>query len=136
MHFGASANDAGAALNPYSSYSHTDPSSLSGIYRTGVGEYVVVLDGSRNTVGNYSFHGSSSRDHLILLLVLPITLMCGQYNLQKGSTYQSIINNFSLYKDKFFAITEPLLLKTTNKLLNKKIVLGLRWILRSLQKYL
>ena len=126
MHFGASATSetsAGAALN--SSYYAPDSqvSSLSGIYRVGTGEYVVVLDGSRNVSGDYSFHGSS-------ILTTNTASSIGNYidvwtvQFAAGSAYQSIVNNFSLYKDKFFAITEPLLLKTTNKLQNKKIVFG------------
>jgi len=122
MHFEASANDAGAALDP-TSYVPTDPSCLSGIYRVGTGEYIAVLDGSRNTSGLYTFHGSGT--------VIPNTasgvsdyIDVWTVQLAAGSDYQSIINNFSLYKDKFFAITEPLLLRTTNKLQNKKIVFG------------
>jgi hypothetical protein len=123
MHFGASANDAGAALNPTSYNPDSDVSSLSGIYRTGVGEYVVVLDGSRDVSGDYDFYGSE-------ILTTNTASSIGNYidvwtvQFAEASTYQSIINNFSLYKDKFFAITEPLLLKTTNKLQNKKIVFG------------
>ena len=125
MHFGVSAypgNADGAALNT-SSYITTDVSSLSGVYRVGTGEYVVVLDGSRDVKGDYSFHGSS-------LLTTNTASSIGNYidvwtvQFAAGTAFQSIVNNFSLYQDKFFAITEPLLLKTTNKLQNKKIVFG------------
>ena len=122
MHFGASANDAGAALNP-TSYVPADTSSLSGIYRVSTGEYIVVLDGSRNVSGDYGFHGSS-------VLTTNTASSVANYidvwtvQLAEDSYYQSIINDFTLHQDKFFAITEPLLLKTTNKLQNKKIVFG------------
>ena len=95
----------------------------SGIFRVGTGEYIAILDGQNNISGNYSFHGSG-------LKLANTASSVGNYidvwtvKFAAGSTYQSIINNFSLYKDKFFAITEPLLLKTTNKLQNKKIVFG------------
>ena len=123
MHFGASANDAGAALDPTTYNPDTDVSSLSGVYRVGTGEYIVVLDGSRDVSGDYDFYGSS-------LLTTNGASSVANYidvwtvQLAAGSTYQSMINNFSLFKDKFFVTTEPLLLKTTNKLLNKKIVFG------------
>jgi len=123
MHFGASANDAGAALDPTTYNPDTDVSSLSGVYRVGTGEYIVVLDGSRDVSGDYDFYGSS-------LLTTNGASSVANYidvwtvQLAAGSTYQSMINNFSLYKDKFFVTTEPLLLRTTNKLQNKKIVFG------------
>jgi len=127
MHFGASATVAGslvgAALNPAYYNPDSEVSSLSGVYRTGVGEYVVVLDGSRDVSGGYDFYESN-------VLTTNTASSIGNYidvwtvQFAAGTAYQSIINNFSLYKDKFFAITEPLLLKTTNKLQNKKIVFG------------
>jgi hypothetical protein len=123
MHFGASANMGGTpGLDP-TSYDLADASCLSGIYRVNTGEYIVVLDGRNNISGTYDFHGSSVR--------IPNTASSvGNYidvwtvQFVAGSTYQSLVNGFSLHKDKFFMTTEPLLLKTTNKLLNKKIVFG------------
>ena len=41
--------------------------------------------------------------------------------LTSGSKYQVITNEFSLYEDTFFAFTEPLLLTTNNKLMNKHV---------------
>jgi len=127
MHFGSSAVAAGftrvGASMPSTFYNPNDPSSLSGIYRVKTGEYVVVLDGQKNIQGNYNFYEKN-------LHIFNAASSIGNYidvwtvKLAEGSTYQSIINNFSLFKDKFFMITEPLLLKTTNKLLNKKIVFG------------
>jgi len=123
MHFEASANLEGAALSPDRYNPVGDTSSTSGIFRVGIGEYIVVLDGSRSTSGHYNFHSSaleiantaSSVDNYIDVWTV---------QLAAGSAYQSMINNFSLYKDKFFVTTEPLLLRTTNKLQNKKIVFG------------
>jgi len=123
MHFGASGEVAGAALDPTSYNPVADPSSLSGIYRVGVGEYVVVLDGQRNISSTYEFHGSALRiPNTASSVANYIDVWTVQF--AAGSAYQSITNNFSLYTDTFFATTEPLLLKTTNKLQNKKIVFG------------
>ena len=121
MHFGASANEGGTPGLNVTSY---DPGPhASGVYRVGTGEYVIVLNGQVNLSGHYGFYSSglevantaSSVDNYIDVWTV---------QLAAGSTYQSMINNFSLYKDKFFVTTEPLLLKTTNKLQNKKIVFG------------
>ena len=44
--------------------------------------------------------------------------------LSEASKYQVITNQFSLHEDTFFAFTEPLLLTTSNKLMNKHVRLG------------
>jgi len=71
----------------------------------------------------YNLHGSSIvvensasavRDYIDVWTVL----------LAEGSTYQSLINNFHLYDDTFFVVTEPLLLTANNKLINKHVTLG------------
>jgi hypothetical protein len=127
MHFGASGGFQVAAATSAACYNpDSDPSSLSGIFRMGTGEYVVVLDGQRSYPGGqYAFHGSGTSVH-IQNAASSVANYIDVWTVQlaAGSTYQSMINNFSLFKDKFFMITEPLLLKTTNKLLNKKIVFG------------
>ena len=46
--------------------------------------------------------------------------------LNAASKYQVITNRFSLNEDTFFAFTEPLLLTTSNKLMNKHVRLGER----------
>jgi hypothetical protein len=54
----------------------------------------------------------------------------GQYvdlwsvKLDSASKFQVITNQFSLHEDTFFAFTEPLLLTTSNKLMNKHVRLG------------
>jgi len=40
------------------------------------------------------------------------------------SEYQIFINNFQLYDDTFISITEPLLVTTNNRLVNKHVSLG------------
>jgi len=122
MQFGASANDSGAALDP-ESYNPADVSSLSGIYRVKKGEYICVLDGANDISGAYNFHGSS--------IVIPNTassvndyIDCWTIKVGAGSDYQTFINDFHLYDDTFFTVTQPLLLATRNKLLNKHMTLS------------
>ena len=98
----------------------------SGIHRVGVGDYVAVLDGSIDLSGTYDirypFQGgitvangaSSVQDYIDVWTV----------KLYSGSEYQLFINSFSLYNDTFTTITEPLLITTRNKLLNKKPRVG------------
>jgi hypothetical protein len=120
MHFGASANDSGAALYPSSYNPNTNTASTSGIYRVGTGEYVVVL--APDTSGRYNFFGSS-------LVVENSASSVADYidiwtvKFFSNSDYQCIVNNFHLYRDTIFAVTQPLLLTASNKLINKHIKL-------------
>jgi hypothetical protein len=102
----------------------------SGIHRVGVGDYVAVLDGSLLTdlSGTYDIRypyqggievvngASSVQDYIDVWTV----------KLYSGSEYQLFINSFSLYNDTFTTITEPLLITTRNRLLNKKLRFGER----------
>lgn len=110
-------------MNPSNYSPDTDIASASGVYKVKTGEYIVVLDGVLNTSGVYNLHGSSVEvantasavtDYIDVWTVM----------LAEGSTYQSLINDFHLYDDTFFVVTEPLLLTASNKLINKHITLG------------
>lgn len=123
MQFGASANDAGAALDPTSYLPATDASCLSGIYRVKQGEYICILDGTQDISGSYTFHGSS----LVVAngaSAVNDYIDCWTIQFGAGSDYQTLINDFHLYDDTFFTITQPLLLATRNKLINKHLTLS------------
>lgn len=123
-HFEPSGNDGGFPAQDPSGYNPvTDAASLSGVYRTGVGRYVAVLDGTQDWSGLYSFYGSS--------VEIPNTasavndyIDCWTVKFNSGSKYQSLIQNFHLYDDTFFTITEPLIFHTTNRLINKHLTLS------------
>lgn len=98
----------------------------SGIFRVGVGDYVAVLDGDVDLSGGYNLrygfnggievaNGASSVQEYIDVWTVKMS---------EGSEYQLFINNFNLYNNTFTTITEPLLITTRNKLLNKKLRLG------------
>jgi len=103
-----------------------DHSQTSGIYRVGLGDFVAVLDGAADLSGGYNirfpFNGgitvantaSSVQDYIDIWTV----------KLYADSEYQIFINSFSLYNDTFTTITEPLLITTRNRLLNKKLRFG------------
>ena len=124
-HFAPSGDDAGFPAQDPSGYNPTtDNASLSGVYRTGVGKYVVVLDGINptNASANYDFYGSS-------VTVTNTASAVNDYidvwtvKFTETGTYQSLIQNFHLYDDTFFTITEPLIFHTTNRLVNKHLTL-------------
>ena len=124
MNFAPSGVGAGRTGEDPSSYNPgTDIASTSAVYRVKEGEYIVVLDGTQNTSGVYNLNGSS-------VLVANTASAVKDYidvwtvKLAEGSTYQSLINDFHLYDDTFFVVTEPLLLTASNKLINKHVTLG------------
>ena len=118
MNFAPSGDMSPTKYNP-----DTDIASTSGVYRVKEGEFIVVLDGTQDISGVYNLHGDSTvipntasavRDYIDVWTVM----------LAEGSTYQSLINDFHLYDDTFFVVTEPLLLTASNKLINKHVTLG------------
>ena len=94
----------------------------SGIYRLGQGDYAVVLD---ETLALSGWDVTTSTQ-----VAASSLSAVGQYvdlwsvKLDSASKYQVITNQFSLHEDTFFAFTEPLLLTTSNKLMNKHVRLG------------
>lgn len=95
----------------------------SGIYKFSTGQYGVVLDNTLDLAGWYDLNGSG-------FAVDNKASSVGEFidvwtvKLSEGSTYNSVINDFRLYSDTFFTLTQPLLLRSNNKLVNKHIVLG------------
>lgn len=107
-----------------SAYSVSELSSASSIYKLGTGKYAVVLDGTSALSGAvYEFNGSS-------LQTINKASGVGEYldlwtvQLIGDSDYKTVINDFRLYADTFFTITQPLILKSTNRLVNKHMQLG------------
>ena len=49
---------------------------------------------------------------------------CWTIQFGAGSDYQTLINDFHLFDDTFFTITQPLLLTSRNKLINKHLTLS------------
>lgn len=95
----------------------------SGIFRTGVGKYIVVLDGTIDLSGLINLNGINSTvengadatgDYLDVWTV----------KMAQGSELQTVINEFNLRKGGFTVITEPLMLKAKSRLVNNKVTLG------------
>ena len=115
----------GATLTSDSAFdtsNYTPATDASGIFRVSKGEYVVVLDQILDSSGfdattsdvGKSTNLSSVTDYVDIWAV----------KLTSSSKYQVIINDFKLYEDTFFAITEPLQFKPSNTLHNKHLRLG------------
>ena len=100
-------------------YTATNDNFASSVYRTGVGTYVCVLDGLINLSGDWQGSAlanttSSVEDYVDVWTV----------KIAEGSNFQTLINNFHLYGDTVFTLTEPLLLQTRTHLANRHIKIG------------
>lgn len=95
----------------------------SGIFRTGVGKYIVILDGTINLAGKLNLDGANST-------VTNSAEETGDYidvwtvKMAQGSDLQVVVNEFTLRKGGFTVITEPLMIKAKNRLVNNKVTLG------------
>ena len=121
MTFGASGQTETTNSN-FDSSNYVPAVTASGIYRVGTGDYVVVLDQTlalsgfdTNTQTEVAASSLSAVDDYVDLWTV---------KLNSASKYQVITNEFRLNEDTFFAFTEPLLLTTSNKLMNKHVRLG------------
>ena len=96
-------------------------SHASGIFKLGNGDFVapLALDTALSGVWETDQLEASSNVSTAERYIDVWTV-----KLLAGSKYQSFIHNWSLYEDTFFAFTEPLLLTTSNKLMNKHVRYG------------
>lgn len=119
MNFANSSADTNNASFNVSNYS----AGASGIFKTGVGKYIVVLDGSQNLSGVINLDGMSQ-------VIANTASGTGDYidvwtlKMYAGSELQTVVNKFNLRKGGFTVITEPLMLKLKSKLVNSKVTLG------------
>lgn len=112
--------DVGSSAFDPSNY--TPATNASGIYRIRTGEYVVVLDQTLNLSGwDYT---TTTQVAASSLSSLAEYVDLWTVKLDAASKYQVITNRFTLWEDTFFAITEPLLITTSNNLINKHVRLG------------
>jgi len=133
MHFAASTHEyTGGALSE-GEYNPLNLSSLSGVFRVKTGEYVCVLDGdvqvgTQPQFGLYTFYSDINNNESTLIAndATSVDDYIDVWTLKfnNGSDYQSLINNFHLYDDTFFSVTQPVLLTTENRLVNKHLTLS------------
>ena len=121
MQYGASGEVLTSHQN-FDSSNYVPSVTASGIYRLGLGDYIVVLDQTLSLSGwdetnavQVAAASLSAVDNYADLWAV---------KLNSASKYQVISQQFNLYEDTFFSFTEPLLLTTTNRLMNKHVRLG------------
>jgi hypothetical protein len=118
----------GTGVSSLTSFSGFDVSNYSpdvrasGIYKIKKGEYAVVLDQTLDLSG-WDFTTSSELGASSLSAVWDYVDLW-TVKLTSASKSQVLTNVFNLYEDTFFAFTEPILLTTRNKLINKHVRLG------------
>ena len=121
MQFGAS----GQTLTTHSNFDTTNylPTvTASGIYRIQEGKYVVVFDQTLALSGWDDVNDEQVKAATASAVADYVDLW--SVKLAAASDYQVFTNHFSLKEDTFFTFTEPLLITTSNKLLNKHVRLG------------
>jgi len=121
MHFANSATLTTDSAFDVANY--TPGAQASGIFKVAAGEYMVVLDGRYSLSGAYGFHGSAvevantasaSDDYIDVWTVKSA----------EASLLKTVIHDFELFADTFLTVTQPLLLRPTNRLTNKHEKLG------------
>jgi hypothetical protein len=98
---------------------------VSGIYRYSTaspGEFVVVLNGGIDLSGIWDGVAGSSLQNAASSVNDYVDVWT--VKLSQNSNWQILVNEFSLFGDTFFSITQPMMLKTRNSLANKHIQLG------------
>lgn len=119
MHFSNSATDVTDPIFDPSNYANRE--STSGIYRLGTGHYIVILDGTINYSGVYN--GTTIANN-----VSAVGNYIDVWNVKRsmGSSYSLVYQDFELFDDTFFNITEPIMLGSKNYLVPKKLKFGSR----------
>jgi len=98
---------------------------VSGIYRYTTardGEFVVVLDGGISLSGVWDGAGGSSIANSASSVLDYVDVWT--VKLSQDSNWQVLINEFSLFGDTFFSLTQPMILKARNSLATKHVQLG------------
>ncbi len=103
----------------FDSSNYTPATTASGIYKLDTGDYVAILDGTLDLSGEYegvaTANAVSSTGEFIDIWTVKFV---------SGSDYRALINEFELFDDTFFMVTEELSITVKNKLINKRIKYG------------
>ena len=95
---------------------------VSGVYKLGTGEFACVLDGQFG--GNLS--GTDQNGDIIQNTASGSLRYIDVWTVKLAaeSDWKTFINHFELFEDTFLSVTEPLLLRSKNKLFNRQVVAG------------
>jgi len=119
----ATTNQGGGTSTGFATNGYFPHNNASGIYRVGIGDYVAVLDGSIDLSGAFVNRGGRSVVANAASAVLDY-IDVWTVKLSQASEYQLFINSFSLDNNVFVTFTEPLIITTKNRLINKNIKIG------------
>jgi len=117
-HFESSENQ---GWNSPDEYNPEDEDLDSSIFRVRQGEFVVVLDGIGD-VSSYATRWGAEVRNFVSAAGDYVDVWTIKY--PNASDTKVVINAFSLFNDNFYTTTEPLLIKSSNELITKKIPLG------------
>jgi hypothetical protein len=118
----ANAGATQTSLGAFDEANYTQGVTASGIHKKGTGDFVVALDQSVELSG-----WDATTSTVVAASGLSLVEEYADIwavKLTAASKYQLIINYFTLHEDTFMGLTEPLALKTSNKLINKHLRLG------------
>lgn len=100
-----------------------DPcSGVSGVYRLGLGEFVVVQDGIEAGLVSGTTQNNNTIQNTASAAVAYFDVWT--VKLAEGTGWKTYINEFQLYQNSFISTTERLMLRTRNRLYNKNVYLG------------
>jgi len=115
----SSADTSNIAFNP-SSYSGTGQY---GIYRLGLGDYVVIYDGVSNQSGVLNLFGLNQTIENNVSNIGDFTDVW-TVKMFQGSEFETVLNYFTLTRGNIQTLTEPIMFRTRNRLFNNTIQLG------------
>ena len=99
---------------------------VSGIYKLGTGDFFCVLDGvlasSLSGVDQPGTPASSIIKNTAEQAVRYIDIWTVKFS--QGSAWKTYINQFELFDDTVFTLTEPLMLRSSNRLFNRYVTAG------------
>jgi len=121
MNFANSSADTSNSVFDPSNYS----AGASGIFKLGIGNYAVILDGElgTNQSGIVNLWGDN---RVIKNTVSNIGDFTDVWTIKMvaGSELETVFNYVTLTRGNFFTITEPIMFRARNRLLNNMVVLG------------
>ena len=133
MQFAPSANEFGVRAAPadavdynedWGAHFTTHPADFayaSGIFKLGTGDYVVPLRLDKGLSGNFE---NNTLDASANITLATNYIDVWVVKLLPGSEYQSLIHRWILHEDTFYSVTEPLIVKTSTQLTNKRLRYG------------
>jgi hypothetical protein len=97
-------------------------SGVSGLYKIDRGEFGCVLDG----LAGSSLSGTDQNGNTIMNTASQAIRYFDIWTVKmfEGSSWKTYINNFELFDNTVFTTTEPIILRSSNKLFNRNVIAG------------